>query len=534
MAVKALKTTFNQFKGTSVDVPFLEHLNMQQNKIYTLLLGVMCVSNACYADNSLFQGLDNQVAIGYSYSQSKTYNPNYTPLQYTTNSSSLALHIEQLFNNNLWFAADGSFMFQGSQSGPDSGFSQNIQMLGMPASIAGKVGYSFNFPTIGLQIIPYASIGRELNYNGVTIPQNGFVNSYYNYYGGGARAEYVFTPRASVYLDQSMGYLADTGSGSAPNINLDAMSYTTSLGLRYNLFSQFQIAAQANYNYINLLNQSIGYDPITLYHQNTNQSSFGGTLYFAYLFAPNSKDSTNRSSSYSNAANEQLAGFDNNYSIGFGVQRASNSYSGGGQANINSDIGYWNFAITHLFENNVWANLNAQLMNNISQSNVPAGFTNSHVPTDIGFPGNVLVNVGYAFPLSSAPVQFIPYGNAGVVMSINSYNIRQNTSIMNAVSHDMYFQYGLGGRAEYVVIPQIQLYADQLLAGMQDQSPLGINAWRSTSTLGLNYNPWDRLQLGLKGYYDYISPSGQAYSNNTYYALTQSTLGAEFDIGIRY
>lgn len=509
---------------------------MLRNKLNLFLLalgGISVSSPAIAGENSIFQGIDNQIALGYNYSKTTTFNPNYSQLQYTTNANSLALHLENLFDNNVWFAADGSFMFSGNQTGPGGdGFSTNIQMLGMPASIAGKVGYSFNFPTIGLQIIPYASIGRQLNYNGVTVSQNGFINSYYNYYGGGARAEYIFTPRASVYLDQGIGYLSDPQGNGNSTINLDAMSYTTTLGVRYNLFSQFQIAAQANYNYINLLNQNIGYDPLTFNHQNNTQSTWGGALYFAYLFSPESGSS---SSSYRNSANSELAGFDNNFSIGFGTAHSNNSYSGGNNSTITSDVGYWNFAISHLFENNVWANINAQLMNNISQSNIPSGLTNSLVPTYIGFPGNVQANVGYAFPLSSVPVQFIPYGNAGVMMSINSYNIRQNSGIMNAISQDMYLQYGLGGRAEYVVIPQLQFYADQLFAAMQDRSPLNANAWRSTSALGLIYNPWDRLQLGVKGYYDYISPTGSTSNGNgSYYALNQSTLGAEFSVGMRY
>ncbi len=505
---------------------------MQIKKICLTISTVLIFSSDAYAsDNSLFQNMDDQIALGYAYSQAKTFNPSYSPLTYTTNTNSLALHLEQLFDNNVWFAADGSFMFQGSQTGPDNGFSNNIQMLGMPASIAGKIGYSFNFP-FGLQVVPYASIGRELNYNGVTTSQNGFVNSYYNYYGGGARLEYVFVPGASIYADQGIGYLSDTGSGNPPNLNFDAMSYTTALGIRYNLFSQFQISAQANYNYISLLNQSIGYDPYTFNHQNTAQTTWGGAFYFAYLFSPESGNSGSLAAPRS--ANSELAGFDNNYSIGFGIANSTNRYNGGGNPAINSNVNYWNFAATHLFENNVWANLNAQLMNNISQSNIPAGFTNSHVPTYIGFPGNVLASVGYAFPLANVPVQFIPYGNAGVVMSINSYNVRENSSIMNAISHDMYLQYGVGGRAEYVVIPRLQLYADQLFAGMEDRSALENNAWRSTSSLGINYNPWSRLQLGIRGYYDYISPTGSTSSNNTYYALNQSTLGGEFSVGIRY
>ncbi len=501
--------------------------------IYLACLATIAESVFADPSNALFQSFDNQIAIGYAYNNLTTYNPNYTPIQYTTNSNNLAVHVEQLFNTNVWLAVDGSFMFKGTQSGPNtsSGFNQNIQMLGMPASIAGKVGYSFNFNSLGLELIPYASIGRTLNYNGVTIPQNTFANSYYNYYGAGARLQYIFTPISSLYVDQGIGYLNDPSGGLE---NLNAMSYTTLLGLRLNATRQFQIALQGSYNYTSLTNQSLGYNQYSFNYQNTMQNNFGAGIYFAYLFNHESGDSA--ASYYSNYTNPVLADFDNSYSIGLGYISSKNNFNGGNQPSINTSLDYLNFNISHLFQNNVWANLNAQLINDINQTNVNTGIVNSLVPTYTGFPGNVLANVGYAFPLQSADVQFIPYGNAGVVMNINSYNIRTNTSIMNAISRDMYLQYGAGARAEYAVNSLFQIYADQLFAIMNDQSQLGFNAWRSTTTLGAKLDPGKTLQLGLKGFYDSINPTTSAYNSgsSTYYSAQQNSLGVEFDIGMRY
>jgi hypothetical protein len=240
------------------------------------------------------------------------------------------------------------------------------------------------------------------------------------------------------------------------------------------------------------------------------------------------------SSSSSTIPNSLLAAFDNSYSVGMGWVNSTNSYKGGSAPNIGSSMNYLNFNVGHLFENNVWANINAQLVNNISQTNIPAGRINSSVPTYIGFPGNVTFDVGYGFQAEN--FQIIPYADAGLIMNMNSYNVRTNTNIMNAISQDMYLQYGFGGRAEYAINNFWQIYADQLIAGMDDRSSLGINAWRSTSSLGVKINPVSKLQLGLKGFYDRITPSGDAYSasSNGYVPAQQSSLGMQLDIGLRY
>ncbi len=500
-----------------------------------IILSSLVTATAAYSsDNALFQDLDNQIAIGYNYSSSTSTNPNFNNISYTTQSNNLAMHLEQLFNNNVWWAADGNFMFKGSQSGPGGdAFSLNLQTFAMPAAISGKFGYSFNQASSDIQVIPYASLGRALNYNGVAIAQNGFGSSYYNYYGGGGRIEYVFTPRASIYFDQGIGYLSDPNQGK---YNQDAMSYTSILGMRFNVASQFQIAAQGSYNFINTLNQSLGYDPVTFYHQNTQQNSYGATLYFAYLFDRESEETSSRHKY--NYVNPILADFDNSYTVGMGYAKSSNSYTGGNAPSINSTLNYFSFNVNHLFENHLWATINAQLINNLNQNNTPNTIASHYTPTYIGFPGALNSKIGYGFALQHSAVQFIPYGNLGLIMNINSYNLPQNSGIMNALSQDMYLQYGIGGRVEYAITPLFMIYGDQLLAKMQDQSTLGINAWHATSTIGAKLNPGSVIQLGLKGYYDIINPTNQASSGTTstgtYYAANQTTIGAELEFGIRY
>lgn len=533
--------------GISNNVHFFYKKMPMKKKIWICLsLACASIQFAGATENSIFQGLDNQIGLGYSYNSIQAYNPIYSGSNVNTTSSNLNLHLEQLFDSNVWLTVDGSFAFRANQNSPGGvGFSDNTQEFGFPASISAKGGYSFNWTSDngqGIQVIPYATIGRMLNYNGMSISQNTFTQSYLNLYGGGARVEYAFANNASIYFDQSIGYLQDPNSASQGEYNQSAMSYTSLLGIKYNVTQYFQIGLQGMYNQTNLIDTSIGYNPITYSYQNTAQSSFGGMINFAYLYnndqlMSNIAGSLNNSlASNSTAANSLLSAFDNSYSLGMGWVNSTNSYKGGSAPNISSSMNYLNFNVGHLFENNVWANINAQLVNNISQTNNPAGRINSSVPTYIGFPGNVTFDVGYGFQAADTGFQVIPYADAGIIMNMNSYNVRSNTSIMNAISQDMYLQYGIGGRAEYAINNFWQIYADQLIAGMDDRSSLGINAWRSTSSLGVKINPVAQLQLGLKGFYDRITPSGDGYNgaSNSYVPAQQNSLGMQIDIGLRY
>ena len=233
-------------------------------------------------DLSQFQAFDNQISLGYSYSSGTLSNPNYSAIQQTSNNQALNLNVEHLFDNQVWFDVNGAFTFATNKSGASLPFLNNVQDLGFPASLTGKVGYAFPIAQApGLQLIPYGTVGRVLNYNGTTVPNVGFTNSYYNLYGVGGRAEYVVTNNFMVYLDETIGYLSDQ-SGAA--INLSAWSYNTALGLKYNMTPTFQIGLQGFYNQTNVSNSSAGYDATTFTYRNTNQATVGGlfSLGFAY------------------------------------------------------------------------------------------------------------------------------------------------------------------------------------------------------------------------------------------------------------
>lgn len=486
-------------------------------------------------NNQPFQQLDNTIGIGYSFNSMDAYNPNSSKSQITTNTNNFVAHIEKLFDNNAWMSIDGSFAFKAAQYGNAStGFSYNTQNFGFPASISGKGGYSFNWSNIGLQVIPYAQIGRELNYNGMDVLNNGFDKSYLNQFAFGGRIEYLFTTQSSIYFDQSIGYLQDPNTGE---YNQSANNFVSVLGIKYNATNSFQIALQGMINQINLINADvINYDPISYQYGNTSQTTYGGMLLFSYLYDQDKLFNNGNINSISTSKYPHLTtNFDNSYSVGLGLVNSTASYDVGNKSDINSSLNYLNFNITHEFENNVWSQINAQLVNSISQSNTPTGRTSAITPTYIGFPGNVVTNDGYAFH-GGDNFTVIPYGNFGVIMNIASYNIKDNSGLTSAVSNDMYIQYGAGARVEYAINDFWQIYADQLFAGMKDRSPLDINAFRSTSSIGAIINPYSLLQFGAKGFYDSINPTNSTYNaqSNTYVPANQNSLGLQLDIGLRY
>ena len=499
---------------------FIGNYLVKYKVLYLLLCGLLPYSFA--SDNQAFQNLDNQMSIGYSYSTANAFNPNYSSTAQTTNSSSLNFGLQQLFNNNLWLSLDSSFMYSATQSGnnADYEFYGSVPSIGMPANVSGKMGYSFSSNSLGLQVIPYLTTGMMLNYNGVSLPNEGLVNSYYILYGGGVRLEYIVRPDMSIYIDQMAGFLNDQG-GSV--VNQSAMEYNTALGVKYNVTNHLQLGLEGDYNNIGMTGQTVGYNPVTRTPSNNNQISYSGMFRVSYLF-----DDTSNTSLH-NYTNQYLAKFDNSYAIGYGLASANNSYSSGSNSTINSSIQFINIDFSHIFDNNVYTSINGQLITKLTQSNTINSTSSYLAPTYFGFPGSATANVGYAVMLQNTNAQVIPYLNAGIVADINSYNALQTTSLSYILSHDYFLQYGAGARLETAMTRDCQLYFDQLFAELDDQSTLGLSGWRSTSSLGTKYRVVDNFEIGVKGFYDIFQPNS---SQN--YAANQTTYGAIFSIGMNY
>lgn len=515
MGVFILVPMFNKFK-----------INLLPKLLITLGITGYAFAN----DNQLFQNMDNQIAVGIGYSSLNAYNPGFQSIQETITDTSLNIHVEQLFNSNVWLAVDGNLIVNANENGSNGfGFLGGTQAFGLPGGLTGKAGYSFNWADLGLQVIPYATTGAVLNYNGVTFPYSGFGNSYYVLYGGGIRAEYVILPELSVFFDQMVGYLNDQGTY---RVNLSAMTYNSTLGIRYNVTDSFQLGLQGSINQINTTN-NIGSDNVALIYRNTNQTTYGGMLSFAYLY--NNKGALG-SSGLSNYNDAQLAHFDNSYGVGYGFLRSTNSYSGGKLPTINSNLNTLNVEFSHLFENNLWAQVNGSLITGINQANLPAGTAQSVTPAYSGFPGDLEFNLGYALTFPREHMQLIPYVNGGIEANINAYNVTQSSSLAYILSHDLYVQYGAGARFEYAPTKIWLVYLDQLFAGLDDRSSNNVNAWRSTTSLGTKLNITQNVMLGVNGFYDIITPTGTTYNPGAgvNYALQQNTYGGILSIGVNY
>ncbi len=498
-------------------------------KLFVFLISI--ISTTFAFENDKFRRFDNKVSIGYSYSSSTLYNKANMNLQQTINNNSFNLNIEKLFNNGIWFDINGLFVFSSTISNINN-FANNIQSLGLPAALTLKTGYSFPLLNQQLQLTPYLAIGKQLNYNGVSIIAAGFNNSFYYLFGGGGRIEYMINNGILLYFDQLIGYLNDRSKG---NIDLSALNLTSVIGAKFNLTDSFQLGLEGFYNQINILDSNTGYNPISYTYRNINQSTFGGLLSIAYAYDaknlhPNILDG--------NFVGEKFLDFDNMYLLGLGFTTSSSYNSNNPTQNkIGTTTNYVDLNVTHLWDYGLWLFIDAQLINSITQANISPSKLNNYAPTFLTFPGNATVSLGYAFPLVNNYLQIIPYVNSGLIMNINTYTISQNSTLLYQLSRDMYIQYGGGVQLEYLVNDKIQIYFSQLLANMFDSSQLGLGTWRSTSTIGAKLNLYDSLILGFNTYYDQIMPSSGSSTNainNIYYNLNQNTFGGMLSVGLKY
>lgn len=488
-----------------------------------LLIGAFCNSYADDINLRQFQNFDDQISLSYGYSSSKLTNANNSYITQSSYNQTLGLDVEKLYDNHVWFNVNGSFDIKTTQSNNNQPFIGSVQNLGFPASLTGKVGYSF--PIVNrLQIVPYATTGLMLNYNGVNIPEVGFNNSYYYLMGGGAFVEFIaIEDKLSFYFDQKIAYLADQ---SGITYNQDAMNYVSTLGLKYNAGDKVQLGLEGSYNQISLLNANAGFDPVTYSSRNNNQSTWGGLLSIGYLY--DKKNNTASNTGNIAAIDDSFRDFDNVYSLGYGYSVSHNS-------NVKTNLNYLELDINHLFDNQVWLNLNGQLATNISQVNAIDTRYSNYAPTYLTYPGSATTSLGYAFVLIDDKLQLIPYANAGIVMNINAYTISENQSVSEQLAKDMYFQYGAGGRLEYTLNQDFQVYYDQLFAGLSDRSGLGLGLFKSNSVIGINYHVYEPLQVGFALNYENLSSTGTPSSQVPQpVLLNQSTFGGLISLGLRY
>jgi hypothetical protein len=201
--------------------------------------------------------------------------------------------------------------------------------------------------------------------------------------------------------------------------------------------------------------------------------------------------------------------FDNQISIGANMNQMTLANGSGNHVLQQSQN--MNFDAERLFNNGVWANIDAYIMtstNSLGNQATGTGMGYGMPASQDPFVGGVNAKVGYAYPplnFDNQSLLFTPYillgRNTNLAMSAILANGQAN------VSNDFFYTAGLGLRAQYIVNQYINLYADQSWGYNWDRSgPLnGIQPQNSqlfTTTLGAKFNVYQQLQLGVALFYN--------------------------------
>jgi hypothetical protein len=243
----------------------------------------------------------------------------------------------------------------------------------------------------------------------------------------------------------------------------------------------------------------------------------------------------------------QFQAFDNQISIGYGMQQQSTTALGGGN-NLVSSSNLVNLEGERLLNNGVWVDLNADMVFGQGQtsSNTVGGLQQQQEPiqSNYGFNGKV----GYGFPVAGQHLLITPYGLAGLNNNGIAGDYTTGTNAQGAsttTANQFYYTGGVGGRLEYRINHAIEVYADQSAAYNWDQTGYsgGIqpqNFYAYTSTLGAKFNIVKDFQLGVRGFYQnnqFDSSSGTPSGSSQLgfaYPQAQTSVGGLVTIGLTY
>ena len=240
----------------------------------------------------------------------------------------------------------------------------------------------------------------------------------------------------------------------------------------------------------------------------------------------------------------QFQAFDNQVSIGYGLQQQSTTAVGGGNNN-SSTSNMVNLEGERLLNNGIWIDLNANMVfgqNNTTYGGSPTTQVQQPVQSAYGFNGKV----GYAFPFAGEHLLVTPYGTAG----LNNNGIANVTSVSNNAAtpsdatltseNQFYYTGGLGARIEYRINRVVDIYADQAATYNWDQTTYtsGIpaqNFYLYTSTVGAKFNIVKDFQLGVKGFYQNYQMDGSSGNNSGFaYPQPQTGVGGLVTLGLTY
>ncbi len=190
------------------------------------------------------------------------------------------------------------------------------------------------------------------------------------------------------------------------------------------------------------------------------------------------------------ADNQNFQKIDTNVSLGYMFDQTILANGANNQSLQHNQT--MNLSVERLFDAGVWLNLNTYMVtntNSLGDKSTGTGQGYGQPATQNPFLGGLNAKIGYAFTLDHN-IQLTPYGIIG-----RNTNLAMQTILANDysnVTNDYFYTAGIGGRIEYLVLPNVQLYADQSMSYNWDQStPLygfkSQNNIISTSTLGIRY-----------------------------------------------
>lgn len=242
----------------------------------------------------------------------------------------------------------------------------------------------------------------------------------------------------------------------------------------------------------------------------------------------------------------QFQDFDNQISIGYGMQSQNTTAYGGGSNNY-STSNLVQLEGERLLNNGVWVNLDAQMVFGQGSTTAGTGYDGAFpqqqqpVQSNYGFNGKV----GYAFPLAGQYLLLTPYGAAGlnnnaIAGQQNGANIGDKGAL-GTTANQLYYTAGAGARLEYRINKAIEVYADQLVAYNWDQTSYasGIqpqNLYAFTSTIGAKFNLVKDFQLGVRGFYqnDQMDASSGNPAGTGAYPQPQTSIGGLVTLGLTY
>lgn len=238
----------------------------------------------------------------------------------------------------------------------------------------------------------------------------------------------------------------------------------------------------------------------------------------------------------------QFQAFDNQISIGYGLQQQTTTANGGGNNN-NSTSNMVNLEGERLLNNGIWIDLNANMVFGQNSTTTSNAGVQQPVQNNYGFNGKV----GYAFPVAAQHLLITPYGTAGLNNNgIANANTAAPTTAggpstsNSTVSNQFYYTGGVGGRIEYRINHAVLIFADQDATYNWDQTTYtnGIpaqNFYGFTTTAGVKFNVVKDFQIGVKGFYQNDQMDASSGTNSgVAYSQPQTGFGGLVSVGLTY